>query len=98
MRAGESGPAGGRPASRLTGVGGESGPSADAAEVNAGLWTLPNALSALRLAGVPLFLWLVLGPEEDAWALAVLENRPYLQRGAVARQEFIDEVRELVVS
>ena len=32
------------------------------------------------------------------WALAVLENRPYLQRGAVARQEFIDEVRELVVS
>ena len=30
------------------------------------------------------------------WALAVLENRPYLERGAVARQEFIDEVRELV--
>lgn len=30
------------------------------------------------------------------WALAVLENRPYLQRGAAARQEFIDEVRELV--
>lgn len=30
------------------------------------------------------------------WALAVLENRPYLQRGAVARQEFIDEVRDLV--
>jgi cardiolipin synthase len=24
--------------------------------------TLPNALSALRLAGVPVFLWLVLGP------------------------------------
>ncbi|HYG94211.1 MAG TPA: CDP-alcohol phosphatidyltransferase family protein, partial [Nocardioides sp.] len=34
--------------------------------------TLPNALSVLRLAGVPLFLWLVLGPEEDAWALVVL--------------------------
>lgn len=30
------------------------------------------------------------------WALAVLENRPYLQRGTAARQEFIDEVRELV--
>ncbi|MFP5252435.1 MAG: aminoglycoside phosphotransferase family protein [Actinomycetes bacterium] len=30
------------------------------------------------------------------WALAVLENRPYLARGAAARQEFIDEVRELV--
>jgi len=34
--------------------------------------TVPNALSVLRLAGVPLFLWLVLGPEEDAWALVVL--------------------------
>jgi cardiolipin synthase (CMP-forming) len=36
------------------------------------VWTLPNVLSMLRLAGVPLFLWLVLGPEEDGWALAVL--------------------------
>jgi len=36
------------------------------------VWTLPNLLSALRLAGVPLFLWLVLGPEEDGWALALL--------------------------
>ena len=36
------------------------------------MWTLPNLLSALRLAGVPLFLWLVLGPEEDGWALVLL--------------------------
>lgn len=36
------------------------------------VWTLPNALSALRLLGVPLFLYLVLGPEEDGWALALL--------------------------
>lgn len=36
------------------------------------VWTIPNAISALRLLGVPLFLWLVLGPEADAWALAVL--------------------------
>ena len=36
------------------------------------VWTIPNLLSALRLLGVPLFLWLVLGPEEDGWALAVL--------------------------
>ncbi|PUA79252.1 CDP-alcohol phosphatidyltransferase family protein [Nocardioides currus] len=36
------------------------------------IWTIPNILSMLRLAGVPLFLWLVLGPEADAWALAVL--------------------------
>lgn len=34
--------------------------------------TVPNALSVARLAGVPLFLWLVLGPQADLWALAVL--------------------------
>lgn len=33
--------------------------------------TVPNALSALRLLGVPLFLWLVL-QEHDGWAVAVL--------------------------
>ncbi|PPK61225.1 CDP-alcohol phosphatidyltransferase family protein [Actinokineospora auranticolor] len=36
------------------------------------VWTIPNALSVLRLAGVPLFLYLLLGPEADGWALAVL--------------------------
>ena len=34
--------------------------------------TVPNALSALRLAGVPLFLWLLLGPQQDGWAVVVL--------------------------
>jgi len=34
--------------------------------------TVPNVLSLIRLAGVPLFLWLVLGPESDFWALLVL--------------------------
>ena len=34
--------------------------------------TVPNLLSLLRLAGVPLFLWLVLGPHADGWALVVL--------------------------
>ncbi len=34
--------------------------------------TVPNALSLLRLAGVPLFLWLVLGPHADGWALLLL--------------------------
>ena len=32
---------------------------------------LPNALSALRLVGVPVFLWLIL-TRQDGWALAVL--------------------------
>jgi cardiolipin synthase len=36
------------------------------------VWTLPNALSVIRLLGVPLFLYLLLGPEEDGWALVVL--------------------------
>ena len=36
------------------------------------VWTLPNVISMARLAGVPLFLWLVLGPEADGWALVVL--------------------------
>ncbi|HET7684037.1 MAG TPA: CDP-alcohol phosphatidyltransferase family protein [Marmoricola sp.] len=36
------------------------------------VWTVPNLVSAARLLGVPLFLWLVLGPEEDVWALVVL--------------------------
>ena len=36
------------------------------------VWTVPNLLSLLRLAGVPVFLWLVLGPEADGWALALL--------------------------
>jgi CDP-diacylglycerol--glycerol-3-phosphate 3-phosphatidyltransferase len=34
--------------------------------------TIPNALSVLRLAGVPVFLWLLLGPHADVIALAVL--------------------------
>jgi cardiolipin synthase len=36
------------------------------------VWTLPNLVSMLRLLGVPLFLWLVFGPEADVWALVVL--------------------------
>jgi CDP-diacylglycerol--glycerol-3-phosphate 3-phosphatidyltransferase len=36
------------------------------------IWTIPNALSALRLAGVPLFLYWVLGPHHDGWAIWLL--------------------------
>lgn len=36
------------------------------------VWTVPNIISMVRLAGVPLFLWLVLGPQQDALALVVL--------------------------
>ncbi len=40
--------------------------------------TIPNLLSVIRLAGVPLFLWLLLGPRpagfapQDVWAIIVL--------------------------
>jgi len=37
--------------------------------------TVPNGISAARLAGVPVFLWLVLGPRTataDYWAVGVL--------------------------
>jgi cardiolipin synthase len=36
------------------------------------VWTLPNLVSMVRLLGVPLFLWLVLGPQWDLAALGVL--------------------------
>lgn len=36
------------------------------------LFTVPNVLSLLRLAGVPLFLWLLLGPQYDLLAMLVL--------------------------
>ncbi|CAB4650775.1 unannotated protein [freshwater metagenome] len=35
-------------------------------------WTIPNALSALRLLGVPVFFWLIVGPENDGLALVIL--------------------------
>ncbi len=34
--------------------------------------TIPNALTALRGLGVPLFIWLALGKEADGWAILVL--------------------------
>jgi cardiolipin synthase (CMP-forming) len=35
-------------------------------------WTIPNALSALRLLGVPVFFWLIIGPQNDGLALVIL--------------------------
>ena len=53
-------------------VPGGSPPVADREALPDRVWTLPNALSVLRLLGVPLFLWLLLGPQADGWALVVL--------------------------
>ena len=53
-----------------TGTG--SRPALDREELPERVWTVPNILSVLRLLGVPLFLWLLLGPQADGWALVVL--------------------------
>jgi cardiolipin synthase len=34
--------------------------------------TVPNAISVARLVGVPVFLWLLLGPKADWWAVGLL--------------------------
>ena len=47
-------------------------PSFQEQELSDRVLTIPNALSALRLAGVPVFLWLVLGPHRDGIALLLL--------------------------
>src|SRR3954452_2797543 len=36
------------------------------------IWTIPNIISFVRLLGVPLFLYLLLGPHHDVAALVVL--------------------------
>jgi cardiolipin synthase len=73
---------------RISGAGVSQNPEASAMTGAAGLpspaskgvalydtdrvWTLPNVLSFLRLAGVPLVLWLILGPQADGLAVLVL--------------------------
>jgi len=45
------------------------------ADPQARVMTIPNALSVARLAGLPVFLWLVLGPRTrtaDTWAVILL--------------------------
>lgn len=60
---------------RVAGNPGERAPTKLVAQVGDALsdrWlTIPNALSILRLLGVPVFLWLVL-IHEDLWAIVVL--------------------------
>ena len=36
------------------------------------VFTVPNLLSMARLLGVPLFLWLILVPQADGWAVLLL--------------------------
>ena len=57
----------------MTRTDGEAGADAVArADQQGRILTVPNAISVARLAGVPVFLWLVLGPQADGWAVALL--------------------------
>jgi cardiolipin synthase len=57
----------------VTRADGEAKTSAAApADQQGRILTVPNAISVARLAGVPVFLWLVLGPHADAWAVGLL--------------------------
>jgi cardiolipin synthase len=47
-------------------------PPSDRDSLSDRVLTLPNLLSLIRLLGVPLFLWLLLGPHADGWAIVVL--------------------------
>src|SRR5689334_2814266 len=51
-----------------------SQPPAPAAPITTSnrIWTVPNVISLIRLMGVPLFLYLLLGPHRDGLAVAVL--------------------------
>lgn len=44
----------------------------DSRSPSARVWTVPNVLSGLRLLGVPVFLWLVIGLERDGLAFVLL--------------------------
>lgn len=46
--------------------------SRDSSLASARVWTVPNALSAARLALIPVFVWLVLVEQADGWAVLVL--------------------------
>ncbi|ORI20666.1 CDP-alcohol phosphatidyltransferase family protein [Rhodococcus sp. 1168] len=48
-----------------------SDPGSDA-DLSSRILTVPNVLSTLRLLAIPLFLYLLLVPEADGWALTVL--------------------------
>ena len=58
------------------------------AEQDAGLWTVPNLISVLRIIAIPAFLWVLLGrddPGRAAVLLGVIASTDYLD-GILARR------------
>jgi len=60
------------PGNDTTDGGSAAVPAADEAAVLDRVWTVPNILSFARLVGVPVYLWLILGPHADTAALVLL--------------------------
>jgi cardiolipin synthase len=62
--------------------------SPDASAARDRIITIPNGLSVARLLGVPVFLWLLLGPHADWWALGVLAGSGFTDwaDGVLARK------------
>ena len=50
----------------------EPSPPHSGAPISDRILTIPNVLSALRILGVPIFVWLIVGPKEYVWAVVVL--------------------------
>ncbi len=64
-------------------------------DTDRGLWTVPNLISALRIAAIPLFLWVLLGRDNPGLAavmLGVIAWTDYLD-GWLARK--LDQVSEI---
>ena len=64
-------------------------------DADGGLWTVPNLISALRIAAIPLFLWVLLGRDNPGLAavmLGVIAWTDYLD-GWLARK--LDQVSEI---
>ncbi len=62
------------------------------------VWTIPNALSLLRLVLVPVFAWLILAGH-DGWALVVLATSgitDYLDGALARRWEQVSRVGQLL--
>lgn len=49
---------------------------------DAGVWTIPNLISVIRIAAIPVFLWVLLVRDEPGWAAVLL--------GAIAWTDFFD--------
>src|ERR1044071_1029470 len=57
--------------------------------------TIPNLLSVIRLALVPVFLWLLLGPEADGLALALLVYSGVADRAAATIPRWLSQASRL---